>query len=158
MRYLEGKALLKGKFQRSCNQEIASSAFTKKEIKTKKRRRKPSPICHPGLSVSLPIFPCAPICQARCPNELCGQTGPGVSKHCLDVSVLVGTESGTTLRREQEWGWGEPDPSPGPQKPFPSSLAPPGHHNQVQQGCRSSFQPVSPAGWTIPPCWCGRGV
>lgn len=133
MQYLEGKALVKSTFQCSSNQETASSTFTKKK-KQQKRRGKPDPICHPGLSVSLPILSCAPICQARCPNELCGQTGTRMSKHCLDVCALVGTESGTALGREQEWGWGEADPRPGPQKPFPCSLTPTGHDDRAQQG------------------------
>lgn len=89
----------KGTFQRSHSRVPASSTFPRK-------RRKPAPLCHPGLSVSLPIFACAPICQARCTNALCGQTGTRMGKHCLDARVLVGTKSGRAQRPQAEAGLG----------------------------------------------------
>lgn len=121
------------------------------------------PVCHPGLSVFLPIFACAPICQARCTNVLCLQTGTCMGKHWRARSCGQEIRCCTEAARRDGDEWSL---APLPEHKLPSCT--PWHQKaqitklkKTQKGgqcCRTSFRPVSPAGWTTLPCWCCHGV
>lgn len=77
VQYLEGRALLKGKFPCSCNQETASTTFTKKQNqKTKKGENQTQ------IAIQASVFPC-PFFHVH------QSAKPDVQMSCVSKQALV---------------------------------------------------------------------